>query len=104
MRAVVTGQIGMDKADYLRQVVDLAGQGGDRIDSFHVGKMMYEEAPDVRDGRILDLPISRLASLRRAAFKDIINRKNKYGSTPLDYAYGNDSPIKKDIVALLRQY
>ena len=43
MRAVVTGQIGMDKADYLRQVVDLAGQGGDRIDPFHVGKMMYED-------------------------------------------------------------
>jgi adenylate kinase len=82
MRAVVTGQIGMDKADYLRQVVDLAGQGGDRIDSFHVGKMMYEEAPDVRDGRILDLPISRLASLRRAAFKDIINRSHPIEEHP----------------------
>ena len=82
MRAVVTGQIGMDKADYLRQVVDLAGQGGDRIDSFHVGKMMYEEAPDVRDGRILDLPISRLASLRRAAFKDIINRSHPIEDHP----------------------
>ena len=82
MRAVVTGQIGMDKADYLRQVVDLAGQEGDRIDSFHVGKMMYEEAPDVRDGRILDLPISRLASLRRAAFKDIINRSHPIEEHP----------------------
>ena len=37
--------------------------------------------------------------------KDIINQKNKYGSTPLDYAYyHNNSPIKKDIVALLRQF
>ena len=34
--------------------------------------MMYAEAQDVRPGRILDLPISRLNSLRRAAFKDII--------------------------------
>jgi adenylate kinase len=33
---------------------------------------MYAEAPDVRPGRILDLPLSRLNSLRRAAFKDII--------------------------------
>jgi hypothetical protein len=33
--------------------------------------MMYSEGPDVRAGRILDLPISRLNSLRRAAFKDI---------------------------------
>jgi hypothetical protein len=33
---------------------------------------MYKEAPDVRPGKILDLPISRLNSLRRAAFKDIL--------------------------------
>ena len=37
--------------------------------------------------------------------KDIINQKNKYGRTPLDCAYKyNKSPIKKDIVALLRQF
>jgi hypothetical protein len=34
---------------------------------------MYKEGPDVRPGKILDLPISRLNSLRRAAFKDIIS-------------------------------
>jgi hypothetical protein len=33
---------------------------------------MYAEAPDVRPGRILDLPLSRLHSLRRSVFKDII--------------------------------
>ncbi|MCA9299287.1 MAG: AAA family ATPase, partial [Phycisphaerales bacterium] len=42
------------------------------IPVFHVGDQMYTEAPDVRPGRILDLPLSRLHSLRRAAFKDII--------------------------------
>ena len=73
MRAVVTGQIGVDKKPYLNAVVDLAGQRGDRIDIFHVGNMMYSEALDVRPGRILDLPWSRLQSLRRAAFKDIIS-------------------------------
>ena len=38
--------------------------------------------------------------------KDIINQKDRDGEdTPLDLAYMyNDSPIKKDIVALLRQY
>ena len=38
--------------------------------------------------------------------KDIINQKNNYyGYTPLDCAYQyNKSPIKKDIVALLRQF
>ena len=73
MRAVVTGQIGVDKRPYLEAVCEQAGQRGGKIDLFNVGRMMYKEALDVRPGRILDLPISRLASLRRAAFKDIIS-------------------------------
>ena len=73
MRAVVTGQIGVDKRPYLEAVCEQAGQRGGKIDLFNVGSMMYKEALDVRPGRILDLPISRLASLRRAAFKDIIS-------------------------------
>ena len=72
MRAVVTGQIGVDKGSYLKQVVTSAADRGDRIGYYSIGSMMYSEAPDVRPGRILDLPISRLASLRRAAFKDVI--------------------------------
>ena len=37
--------------------------------------------------------------------KDIINQKDNDGRTPLDLAIVyNDSPIKKDIVALLRQF
>ena len=38
--------------------------------------------------------------------KEIINQKNSiYGYTPLDYAYTwNNSPIKNDIVSLLRKY
>jgi adenylate kinase len=72
MRALVTGQIGMDKKPYLERVARLAGERGGRIDVFHVGDLMYAEAPDVRPGRILDLPLSRLTTLRRAAFKDII--------------------------------
>ena len=74
MRAVVTGQIGIDKKPYLEAVVNRAGERGREIPLFNVGKMMYAEGPDIRPGRILDLPLSRLASLRRAAFKDIISR------------------------------
>ncbi|MDP6310834.1 MAG: AAA family ATPase, partial [Phycisphaerales bacterium] len=73
MRAVITGQIGIDKKPYLEAVRDLGGQHGKRIELYNVGNMMYREGPDVRSGRILDLPLSRLASLRRAAFKDIIS-------------------------------
>ncbi|MBM4111419.1 MAG: AAA family ATPase [Phycisphaerae bacterium] len=73
MRAIVTGQIGVDKKPYLQDVERQAGERGDRMQVFHIGDMMYAEAPDVRPGRILDLPISRLNSLRRAAFKDVIS-------------------------------
>ncbi|MCC7193730.1 MAG: AAA family ATPase [Phycisphaeraceae bacterium] len=74
MRAIVTGQVGMDKKDYLNKVARLAGERGESIEVFHVGDMMYDEARDVRPGRILDLPLSRLNSLRRAAFKDILTQ------------------------------
>ncbi len=79
MRAIVTGQIGVDKKPFLEEVCNTAGERGSTIDIFNVGSMMYDEAPDVRAGRILDLPLSRLASLRRAAFKDIISQ-----SSPID--------------------
>jgi adenylate kinase len=75
MRAIVTGQIGMDKKPYLRAVCDLAGQTGEAggCQLYNIGDIMYAEGKDVRPGRILDLPISRLNSLRRAAFKDVIS-------------------------------
>jgi adenylate kinase len=72
MRAVVTGQIGMDKKQYLNAVARFAGERGRNIELFHVGDMMYSEGRDIHPGRILDLPLSRLTALRRAAFKDII--------------------------------
>src|SRR3954469_11601781 len=73
MRAIVTGQVGMDKKAYVEAVADLAGEQGETLALYHVGNIMYREAADVRPGRILDLPLSRLNSLRRAAFKDVIS-------------------------------
>ncbi len=72
MRAIVTGQIGMDKKPYLNAMAQFAGTQGEAVHLYHIGDMMYREGPDVRTGKILDLPISRLNSLRRAAFKDAI--------------------------------
>jgi adenylate kinase len=72
MRAIVTGQIGMDKKQYLDACVRFAGEQGEQVSAYHVGDLMYKEGPDVRPGKILDLPLSRLNSLRRAAFKDVI--------------------------------
>lgn len=73
MRALITGQIGMDKKPYLNAAAAFAGGQGEAINLYHVGDMMYREGTDIRPGKILDLPISRLNSLRRAAFKDIIS-------------------------------
>ncbi len=72
MRVVITGQVGVDKKPYLEKVAALAEQSGRRVKLYHVGDMMYAEAPDVRPGRILDLPLARLDSLRRAAFKEVL--------------------------------
>jgi len=72
MRVVVTGQVGLDKKQYLTRVVELAKQLGYNVRLCNVGDMMYAEAPDVAPGRILDLPLSRLTSLRRSVFKDIL--------------------------------
>ena len=78
MRAIVTGQVGMDKRSYLEKVVEFAATQGQTIELFNVGKMMYKEGRDVPAGRILDLPLSRLNALRRSAFKDIyIQSQNK---------------------------
>jgi adenylate kinase len=82
MRTVITGQIGMDKKPYLQQTANLAGERGGNIEIFNVGQMMYNEGPDIRPGRILDLPLSRLHSLRRAAIKDIVSSTSPFDEHP----------------------
>jgi hypothetical protein len=72
MRLVLTGQVGLDKGPYADRLGQLARSRGLECEVLHVGKMMYAEAPDVAAGRILDLPLGRLQSLRRAVFKDIL--------------------------------
>ncbi len=71
-RVVVTGQVGLDKAEFLQHVVDLAHEAGHDVDLIHVGQRMCDEAPDIEPRRILDLPRQRLTALRRSVFKDIL--------------------------------
>ena len=78
MRAFVTGQVGVDKGPYLEAVKTLAQKAGYDLEVCHVGRMMYQEAPDVPPGRILNIPISRLNSLRRAVFKEIIRTADRH--------------------------
>ena len=78
MRVVVTGQVGLDKAAFLDRVADILRLHGQDVALCHVGRMMYAEAPDVAPGRILDLPLGRLNSLRRSVFKDILRACDKH--------------------------
>jgi adenylate kinase len=72
MIVVVTGTVGLDKRSYLKNVCQYAAQRGKEVLLCNVGDMMYAEAPDVTAGKILDISLKRLHSLRRSVFKDII--------------------------------
>lgn len=73
MRAILAGQVGLDKKSYLRDVAKEASNRGVDLSVFHVGDRMYSESPDVPAGHILDLSLSRLHAVRRSVFKDIIS-------------------------------
>lgn len=71
-RVVVTGQVGVDKKPFLEKLAKLAQEREQPCKLFHIGDRMYAEAPDVRPGKILDLPLARLNGLRRSVMKDVI--------------------------------
>ncbi len=77
MIVVVTGMVGLDKKSYLQKVCRFAGERGKDVVLCNVGDMMYAEAPDIPNGKILDIPMKRLSSLRRSVFKDIIAKAKK---------------------------
>ena len=77
MIIVVTGMVGIDKKQYLAQVCDYAQKRGEDILLCNVGDMMYAEAPDITPGRILDISLGRLHSLRRSVLKDIIAKSKE---------------------------
>ena len=79
MKAVITGQVGLDKTPYLQEVVAIARRAGQDVRLANIGQMMYAEAPDVAAGRILDLPLLRLRDLRRAAFKEVLGGADRAG-------------------------
>jgi len=78
MRTIVTGQVGVDKGPYLDALKKMAKDNGHDLEVYHVGRMMYAEAPDVPAGRILNLPITRLNTLRRAVFKEILRLADQH--------------------------
>ncbi len=77
MIVVVTGMVGVDKKSYLKKVCEFASGNGKEAVLCNVGDMMYAEAPDIPAGKILDISMKRLGSLRRSVFKDIIAKSKK---------------------------
>jgi adenylate kinase len=77
MIVVVTGMVGIDKKSYLQDVCQFAEKRNKNVMLCNVGDMMYAEAPDIPPGKILDIPMKRLSSLRRSVFKDIIAKAEK---------------------------
>jgi hypothetical protein len=72
MIIAVTGMVGLNKKAYLQAVCAHAAQQGQELALANVGDRMYAEAPDIPPGKILDISMKRLSSLRRSVFKDII--------------------------------
>lgn len=77
MIIVVTGMVGIDKKRYLEKVCSYTISREKHTLLCNVGEQMYAEAPDIPAGRILDIPMKRLSSLRRSVFKDIIAKAEK---------------------------
>ncbi len=77
MVVIVTGLVGLDKKNYLEKVREYAGLHGKEVTLCNIGNMMYAEAPDITPGKILDIPLKRLHSLRRSVFKDVIAKAKK---------------------------
>ena len=72
MRVLFMGQTGVDKKLHVESLATLCRERGVSVDVFHVGDMMYEASSKaIAEGKILDLPLDRLATLRRLAFQRI---------------------------------
>lgn len=77
MIVVVTGMVGVDKKRYLERACQFSQRQGQEVLLCNVGDRMYAEAPDIPPGKILDISLQRLHSLRRSVFKDIIAQSKR---------------------------
>ena len=76
VRALFMGQTGIDKKRHIETLREYAASKGKSIDGlYNVGDIMYEESrkagKSITEGKILDLPLTELAVLRRSAFNKI---------------------------------
>lgn len=73
VRVLCTGQSGLDKKSQLQAAARYAQERyGRQVRLFHVGDMMYAADPRIPPGKILDVDLPRLHTLRRLVFRDIL--------------------------------
>jgi len=76
MRVAVHGPSGVNKKKYLEPIVRKAGRNDIDLKLFNVGDLMYQKRPDIKQGKILDLPFSELNELRRTVLEQIAKEIN----------------------------
>lgn len=73
MRVLMTGQVGLEKGDYLEDVIGLLRENGLTVDSKIVGEeMIRAQGGNIEEKTILNLPKAQLDCLRRLAWTSII--------------------------------
>ncbi len=74
IRAVLTGQVGVDKNPFVGAVARELQTLGVSPNIEQTGKLMYAEDPSIPKGEILSLDRGRLRALRRSIMRDVLQR------------------------------
>lgn len=78
MRVLVTGQVGLEKSEYLKAAQGIADKKGVKIKCVTLGERMIESYEGKIDDRtILNLPKALLDLLRRYAWREIVTEAEK---------------------------
>jgi adenylate kinase len=84
MRVICTGQSGLNKNEPLDKVASIAKEKGHGVKVYHVGDMMYEKGRNIPPGKILNLPLRELNTLRGLVFRDILHEIGESDNVIID--------------------
>lgn len=74
-RVLFTGQVGVDKSEFIQGIAERIATLGHQAPLVeHTGMLMYAEDPSIPAGEILNIDRGRLRALRRGVMRDVIQR------------------------------
>ncbi len=73
MKVLLTGQVGLDKGEYISIVCDILASLGKRCKHKSIGKEIIKRKSGADETTILNLPLGELKSLRELAWKEVID-------------------------------